>query len=737
MIAQYLSTVEALKQQFESLEENRGFLLEQAITDVEQGQWSPDYTQSIQPYYCEINDKKLKSHTLLASPKDCNEACVLVIENNAKPEYVVEFLGPKVQYESLYFYSDKAITRCQLYKNATQIKPITIEQLELDDQGSPLTFTEFRDGASRQIHYVTEGNRIVTKSYYLYEGKLVEHEAFDIHLADQQVSKIIDTKTGATVFSVEQSQASISELLENYQNTIFQLIIKGLKSNPPESQNIIGMILEFFPESPFPPSIGLTTQKDRNAAADDYPLGWLNAAELEDFYECEFFYEDRSDETLNAKLKALGFEETVRLSEIWYQTLCKRISNSKEIKGLVGANDDFFAIAHDYTSGTDPETLENYLTPEMLEAVKTDLFKLADSYQEKVNDNPFIIKANSFKKSVYERLAGIKSKHAATKFEQRYSTHNYYSINPFKWASKDNSRQFSIDQLALRPLPPETETYCVYDISDGRIHAITQYNKSVPIAREYILNGNEAYEQIIIDIGISTDYPDGELQGYTRVDHIDGQPQRCYTLNDYFLDVEEFHSNKAGQIVSIVRSSHYLESAANDSSTDMDISYTGTGELENITHHLPGDSSNTLYDNADRQLDSAQNDYASLLGEQLTRFIAGAEVASLSLRLIPQANQQLPFVIIADRDDATEYLKAHMPELDSSGQAIHQALQALSERYHHLNSITSSFIPRVANNLIDRATLLVFEKTGLWLKMELGRAHELRNNNDQPATTIN
>lgn len=737
MIEQYLSTVEVLKQQFESLEENRDFLLEQAITHVEQGQWSPDYTQSIQPYYCEINEKKLKSHTLLTSPEDSEEACVLVIENNAKPEYVVEFLGPEVQYESLYFYSDKAITRCQLYKNATQIMPITIEQLALDDQGSPLTFTEYRDGASRQIHYVTEGNRIVTKSYYLYEGKLVEHEAFDIHLADQQASKIIDTKTGATVFSVEQSQASITELLENYQNTIFQLIIKGLKSNPPESQNIIGMILEFFPESPFPPSIGLTTQKDRNAATDDYPLGWLNAAEMEDFYECEFFYEDRNDETLNAKLKALGFEETVRLSEIWYQSLCKRISESQDIKSLVNAKDYFFAIAHDYTSGTDLEILENYLQPELFESVKADLAKLTESYQEKVDNNPFVIKAKTLKQSVYDRLADIKTKHSQTNFEQRYSLSSSYSIDPLAWALNDNKRQFSLDHLILRPMAPVATEYYVYDIFDGQVQTITRVQDAKPVDCTYLIYGTEANEEISIYLEATEEYPNGRMHKYLRVEHHNGQSQRCYSLNRYFLDLEEFTANDAGQIIKITRSKHFLEHAPDRTSSDIKVSYAQSGELEQMIHHLSDNDHHVLYNRADRQRGQAQEDYAKILSEQLIRFITQQPTQSLSLRFIPQSEQPSLFVVLANQDNATEFLSANRDDLEDAGAAISESLEVLSERYDHIQSIISSFLPNVARSLMESVSLFVFEKTGVWITMELGHAFELREVEDQSPATIN
>lgn len=737
MMEQYLKTVEALQQQFEALAETRSFLLEQAITDVEQGQWSPDYVQSIQPFYSELVDKKSKFNTLLCSPDDSEDECVLVIEHQSKPEYIVEFLGGEVQYESLYFYRDNTVTRCHLYKNAELVTPISIEQLQLDDDGLPLLFTEYRDGASRQIHYKWDNDQVTTQSQYLHDGQLVDYEAFTIELSEGSVATIIDSKTGASAYSAKQAQASIEDLLDDYQEVIYQLMIEGLQKQPPEGEGIIGMVLEFFPERPFPPSIGLTTKADRNSASDEYPLGWLNAAELEDFYECEFFYEDRNDETLNAKLEALGFDETVRLSEAWYQSLCKRISESKEIKSLVNANDYFFATAHDYTSGTDLEILENYLQPELFQSIKADLEKFTESYQEKVDNNPFVIKANTFKQSVYDRLADIKTQHSQTNFEQRYSLSGSYSIDPLAWALNDNKRQFSLDNLILRPMAPVATEYYVYDILDGQVHAITNIQDGKPVSRIHLIYDTEATEQISIDLEATDEHPNGSMNEYLRVEHGNGQKQRCYSLNRYFLDLEEFTTNDAGQIVKITRSKHFLEHALDRTSSDIEVSYTESGELEQMIHHLSDNDRHALYNRADRQRGQAQEDYAKILSGQLIRFITQQPTQTLSLRFIPQGEQPSLFVVLADQENATEFLSANRGDLEDAGAAIAESLEVLSERYDHIQSIVSSFLPDVARSLMECVSLFVFEKTGVWITMELGHAFELREAKDQSPATIN
>ncbi|GAA3933856.1 hypothetical protein [Litoribacillus peritrichatus] len=370
----FSNQLKQLALEFESMTDNYPHLLEQAISDPESGKWSPDYFTSLEPYGSEIQHKTPPSRLLVNSPEVLSsDTLSLVLLGSHGAELVRTFYGDKIYYDDIYIYDDNAIKRYQIYHSDGDTKPVLIELLVLTEEGSPSQFLTYYDGASLIINYTSNNQGILSKSYIPSDGALKEYKTMRIDFEDGQVKEIVDLANSSLIYSLEEAAKPLSTLLAEYQDRVMAMIIAGLKERPPEAEDVSGMVLEYFSESPFPPSIGLPTASERAKWKGDSVIWWFNAADMEYFYECEFFYQDNSDELLNAKLEELDFDYVVDIVDAFYLELAGRIVNSPEIRALLSADDNFFCTAHDYTCGTDLGLLKKFLPNSLYQEIESEV----------------------------------------------------------------------------------------------------------------------------------------------------------------------------------------------------------------------------------------------------------------------------------------------------------------------------------------------------------------------------
>ena len=586
----FSQTIEQLQNEFATVTENYSYLLERAVTNPEGGKWSPDYVQSIKPYYSEIEEKKLPLNSLYDTPESTgSDSLVLVLANLGQPELIREYYGEGTFYDNLYFRNETETTRYQIYCSSGEVKPILIERLLQDEGGYPECYFVYANGNGQVITYEKEEGSVIARMYTLAGDALNETGRLRIIEEGGSVERIIDMVTNATVYDAGTVDKPLSELLSEYQDLVLKMIEEGLAAAAPDADDIQGMVLEYFPERPFPPSIGLPTLSDKSQWEGESPLYWFNAVESKLFYECEFFHADRTDEMLNTKLQEMEFEDVVQIAEEFYLTLSKRITASEAIRSLVGAGEEFFCTAHDYTAGTDLELLRKYLPEPVFQEIQAEVSSYEQAYEQSVRENEYNLLAEELMSGARSRVEDIIDAHRSGSYERRYGIGARYSINPFNSTRNNGPAKFDIDeQLSRQNLAGIAPYYLAYDLVDGRIVAISSIREDVITGTTYFAYGDAIVEQFDVTPG-KNDTAEETLVCYRKLVQIDGVKQECITVSRRNIEIDTYERDESSNNVTVSSLRKFRESNQDPTPVAYLAEYAQDGALRKYTFHAPHD----------------------------------------------------------------------------------------------------------------------------------------------------
>ncbi|MDN3638781.1 hypothetical protein QWY82_08175 [Simiduia curdlanivorans] len=712
----HLELLSKLTKEFNSLAENHSHLAHSAVSHPESPHYALKFYASINPIGSELEHKKPATLETVDSWEKLNgELGLLVFLGEHGPEMVREYLDQHVYYDNLYFYTKNTISRCEIYHKDGTSKSISIQRLILDDTGKPTVMLEINQGSPLITTYRVSEEKMYVASCYPFEGAWKKHQNLTVSYLDEKILYIVDEKSGAHLYSLNDQDSDLDSLIDKYHNTALDLIISGLSDSPPEFKDVCGVVLEYMTESPFPPSIGLPTYGEREGKQyEDYALGWLNAAELHNFYECEFFSSNRDCETINARLRELEYEEVQTIAERFYIRLSKSITTSKDIRKILDTRADFFCTAHDYRYGTDLDILEKYVSKELLNACAMEIKRSEDADAKAVASNPNRAEAYRLLEIGSVKLPALVNAFNCGKYELRYGVYGQLSIRPI--SLEQGSFEINKDTATISPASLYND-YRIYHLNDGQLQAITYMSGSEAHQRTYFGQSEEGIEQI--EVNLNT----GEVVRYKFLEMRNGKAIKYVAVDEVIFNSETYEY-EGDTISRITMLQDYIEFPTDPSQLDYLLTYNDAGallEASSIQDKLDG---SPKYTAEYRELAPLLDELLSLYTEASVKLVALSELEdNILLIFSPAAQYRFPFNVYIEGSDYRAL--AGEREL-KMGEKINRLNVRIIERSKYQDIKEQSHIEGLYEWLSERLTFSISMSIGQRVKIRFSSCAESR-----------
>lgn len=580
---------------------------------------------SFEPFYAELNHLSKDDFKIHFEVDQVPEGDIYQIDiEEGKVAFSRLFCGGEVYYDSFFFYGEKEKWRFQIYTNGVETKPIFVEKVELGEYNEPIKFQRYDQHHYREQLY-TNGieDCVIVAKYFSKTGELYSEEQLNVSFNEGKVASIINETRNKTVFNIEQTENNLNELLEKCHDVLVEKFIAGVEKEKLTKYDICALLIEYNLQHVFPPSIGFaqTKEKDDEFNEDYPPMTWLNAPDMELFFECEFFYDGGDDalyDETNARLDKIEYEEQKEIVFQFYAKLCRTLKTSEKFNSFLNTTDDYFVTACDFEEGNHDKFLDELLPKEQLKQIEDETRVFQQAKIDKLNedeDYQMVIKtlAKAQKNwSIYEqKLQDLDCKVG-------YATDLLFSIEPFFIELKRKKPSF--DVLTSLSDTPQGDRYYRYKYIDNQIVNIAMFSEGKLVNQTYFNYGDDVIEMVQY-------YGDPEqtevtIESFSEFKLEKGKIVSQLKSTDGEGEVNKFTYNEQG-VISRIDESRFMYSTLHNMKFDtvewvVDVLYTEDGNVRRITSTPVGhEKSTVMYSCDDSYVFEAMEDVTTIVTDHL------------------------------------------------------------------------------------------------------------------------
>ena len=646
---------------------------EQLVDEVNQIPVQTGFTAldffSPEPYFQELNnlaDDKLKIYASDDELPEDSEFHLLAIADG-KAKLARNYYGEDVYYDSFFVYPENEKRRYQVYFNNGEVKPIKVEQLIRNEDGSPAIYRQYSQYGYHEFFYSWAGRKhLVERNYYDLKQNLVFKDRLEVSFnedmsAVDKIIQITDKETTA-LYDRDTQQSDVNELLQQAKDVIVNTLLEDLKKSQNITEEVLCLLFEYTMQGPFPPTVGLglnSEKEDNDADENNYgPLAFYNAPDMQYFSEADTldidFYRNGNALflALNSRLDDMDFEQASELVMQAYVDICNKLKRSRTLKTLFPVHKDFHITARDFEDCNELEFLQQTLNQKQLRKLQSAIAEHEANAGLSAEDQAVLDSlqvTHELKANDYDRL---KASLADIETEDLFSKECLFFLEPFKF-EKTHKRLSHYHCFCDTPgltSQPDGENYYHYRLQEDRIVYIAQYVDG-NILREYFY--------VYDDAGISEYYfhvggKERSLEMFSRLEMSLKKPRQYVCQHDDHLTEIVYEINESDHV--IAGHEHELMFVS-----DMKMErrfrhgyyYDDHHKLSRVTHqYIPGaDEPPTVFgESVDfcSDLSYLEETLAEVVKAQTNDILPHMNKAILtdSLALVLEYNNQLPFPLM-------------------------------------------------------------------------------------------
>ncbi len=575
----------------------------QWLQEVEQKQPLKGFTAidffSFEPFFPELNQLNAEDFQFYPDIESLPSDDIIEVGiDEGKIIFSRQYYGPTTFYDSFFFYTETEKWRYQIYTNGIETKPIFVEKLELGEHNTPITFKRYDTYCYLEIDYNHHDDGCdFSLQRFDKTGEPIQKEQYEVRFEDQKVASIENISQNRSLFNIHQKEELLEELLAKCKTKLVERMIRGVEKANIEQKDICALLVEYSLQGPFPASIGFAQESEKQEATEDYPpLAWLNAPDMELFFECEFFYPDEEGlyDEINARLDKLEFKEQKQLVFDFYADYCRTLQQSEKLKALIHTTEDFFVSACDYEEGNHWEFLEALLPKKQINQYQKEFDDYENNLKETLNNDKEyqdVIETLEDAEADYEAYLSAFNKQSCT---VGYHEQLLYSIDPF-------FAPLTLKREGFAPIPllkekPEGSYYYQYHYVGEQILSIIYFHDDKHIFQIFF-----DYKEDQLTAGKFHGNPEEKrpsVEDYKELWIEDGKPTTLYEYTTIAFEKTDYHYNDKGQIV---RFDEYKFMYSTEDNMRFDpvrwskeIRYTADNQLRRITSTPVGHERSTV-----------------------------------------------------------------------------------------------------------------------------------------------
>ncbi|UII26703.1 hypothetical protein LVD15_25980 [Fulvivirga maritima] len=377
--------------------------------------------------------------------------------------------------------------RYHVYINADTFRPIFIEYLSRNEEGSPLQYIKYLYGY--QIYdYKWEDNEDhpchVNVSSFSPDDELIRTEKYLVTYKNVIVDKIIN-EDGIEVHNSENLDKDISQIIEEVKAQVIANVGKMMEEKGHLFKGKIAFALfEYVFDAAFPPILALATQEEADREED--PLLAYSAADLLYFSESDEYYFDLNSEgsdkfdILNEHIsETLEYEDAVTLARTVYSDICKSPELYEIFNQHLDIADDFHITVFDM----DAVDLDEMLPLTVSKEVQQKLWGKQQAYLEsrQIPDEylRIIAEMNEACQVDPEEWQKLVSEAKEVSTSHCYLSDFHFYIQPllYEQCHREHAPYSDFIRLTGASLTPEPDKSCKHYLdAEGRICMIEQVN---------------------------------------------------------------------------------------------------------------------------------------------------------------------------------------------------------------------------------------------------------------------
>ncbi|HWV16459.1 MAG TPA: hypothetical protein VN030_13580 [Cellvibrio sp.] len=473
---------------------------------------------TLEPFNAELYNIDTSTFSLHASQDQLSSSSVFhcFLDMSEKRMYFYrEWLGKDVYYDCFFEYSENTKTRLVYHVKNETITPIALETLYRDDSGRYVSFAKRDLYYCFHCDYTYKANRVqIHKTHYDEQGKESFQQQFLVTMHSQPPAirfiHSIEGKDQILIYDGSLSNQTLEHLLALAQKQLTQDILQACQDPDLSHTEMHCLLLEFTMQGPFPPTLAFAQTKEVSNLADEHPLAWLNAPDLELFMEINSAEGDSLYQQINGRIAALtdaeyqqsldrgdesdgdGEDEqneptestTEQLIFAFYVKLCKSLTLKLRQLDDLNLTPQFYACARDFEQCNEVEFLQAILPKRYFSSIQKSIGQYEREVQQKVDANPYkIAHQQAMELAGREIHALIKAaKEAAT--ETFYSELFLYHIEPFGCEIK-SGKHYARWQDQLSRQIPDQDYYYRYHMQGDTPLSISQMSKGKIVRQWY------------------------------------------------------------------------------------------------------------------------------------------------------------------------------------------------------------------------------------------------------------
>lgn len=546
---------------------------------------------TLEPFHAEIYNLDIRKMKLVADPKELQGSRIFqVAVADGKPVLHREWLGEDCHYDGVFKYEYNKKTRIVVYVKDGKIKPICLEILERNDDGSFKKYQSINQYGLQEFEYRDENFIIYVDAFNLTEEcSRTKLYSLEVKLSEQDysISSInrIDNSGNHKIFDAAIKDLPLEALLKRALKSKTDDIIKASYSTELADKKIHCLLIEYSSQNPLHSSLAFIQQHETELKENDHPLTWLNAPDAELFiddtsehdslYERinrlfdlmqdqEFAHSEEikheeiestveasqtdADKSGNELLTADTQEKSRQLIEAFYIKLSKSLKSKIRKNTLLQLTDDFYVCPRDFEACNEISYLQAVLPLKQFNKI----LKAIENYEKRQAEHfaydPIGIKMAEIKSIADDLIPELIQIAENAPPDYWYSDERFYFIEPFGLEQKTGKTVDCWRDLLSREIP-SSSFYFRYQLNDGIPVSMAEISDDRPVRQWYWKRDNTQ----IFEIEYYCFKGKPHVESCSVFDLTNNQAS-CYT--EYCLTYEQtkYQQDNTGRIIQ----SHWL-----------------------------------------------------------------------------------------------------------------------------------------------------------------------------------
>lgn len=480
---------------------------------------------TLEPFHAEIYNLNTRQMKLVADPEELQGSHIFQIAvADGKPVLHREWLGENCHYDGVFKYEDNKKTRIVVYVKDGKIKPICLEILERNDDGSFKKYQSINQYGLQEFKYRDENFIIYIDAFNITEDSIrtkLYSLVVNLSKKDYSISSIyrIDNNGDHRIFDAAIKDLSLEELLDQALKSKSDDIIRA--SHAPElvDKKIHCLLIEYSSQNPLHSSLAFIQQHETELKENDHPLTWLNAPDAELFFDDvsahdslyarinrlfdimqdqefarsdemeveeseEMVYAPEESELDDNELTADIPEKSQQLIKEFYIKLAKSLKLKLRKNTSFQLADDFYVCPRDFESCNEVSYLQAILPRKQFNKIRKAIENYEKSQAEHFANDPLSIKMAEMKSTADNLIPELIQIAENTPPDYWYSDERFYFIEPFGLEQKTGKTVECWRDLLSREIP-SSSFYFRYQINDGIPVSMAEISDDRPVRQWY------------------------------------------------------------------------------------------------------------------------------------------------------------------------------------------------------------------------------------------------------------